>query len=324
MFIAGACLLAFCGCTRSDATSQQPGTVESPGAGNSATDTTTNPNTGVSNKNETFPVQSNSASAEGSTIGSKGSGAAIDLQPESADVYQALLNLKPIQTDAPEIIIDEDNRTRINPTTSFPERTQVLVVLPGGRCSGTLVGKDLVLTAGHCVHGGRGGSWVTSATVYPGRNGALSPYGSCSAVRLFSVVGWTRDGNSNYDIGAIKLNCDVGQRTGWMGIFWQSASLLNKSARISGYPGDKPLEQWTHKDKVRAETALTTSYKTDTMPGNSGSGVFAEGDAPAGCGGPCVHTVHTRGDAGAKLNRGTRLTQPLFNNIVQWINAPKS
>jgi glutamyl endopeptidase len=320
LLIATACIVALgaCGKQEKHATS---GGEAAPAVNTASAD----PNVGVSSKGETFPTKTSTDSQEGASRGAEGSGAADQVAPESREALDALLALKPLETVSPNVILGADDRRLVRPATTFPERAQVLIALPGGRCSGTLVGKDLVLTAGHCVHGGKGGAWMTGATVYPGRDGRDAPYGACSAVRFYSVMGWTQDGNANYDIGAIKLNCDIGQRTGWTGVFWQSASLMGKSARISGYPGDKPLEQWTHTDQVRGETALMTSYATDTMPGNSGSGVLAIGDAPAGCGGPCVHTVHTRGDGGPnpQRNHGTRITQPLFNNIVQWISAPK-
>lgn len=222
----------------------------------------------------------------------------------------------------PQRIIGSDDRKRVLNTTRYPESAQVLVALPRGRCSGALIGRDLVITAGHCVHsGGASGNWQTSAVIYPGRNGRQAPFGSCNATRFYSVLGWTRDKNPAYDFGAIKLDCDIGNRAGWLGFFWQSASLVGKSAIISSYPIDKPLEQWAHADKVHSNSSLQTRYQTDTVRGNSGSGVFAVAGVPQGCGGPCVHTAHAYG--GNSFNSGTRITKPLFQNLIDWLNAPK-
>lgn len=320
LMIAGALASGLAGCSKAPAEASQKPAAEVQGPASNSAD----PYTGVASTGETQAVVQASDRTSEAAPASQGDGRSKP-SVASASEFNVLSNLPTLQSKfGVETIIDKDDRVQVTNTTSFPARAQVLVVLPGGRCSGTLVGKDLVLTAGHCVHSGGGsGAWMTSATVYPGRNGAQSPYGGCQAKRFYSVLGWTRDGNQNYDIGAIKLNCDIGANTGWMGVFWQSATLVGKSARVSGYPGDKPLEQWTHKDKVIAETATQTRYQTDTMPGNSGSGVIAEGDAPAGCNGPCVHSVHAYGSGGGNANSGTRITQPLFANIVQWIAAPK-
>lgn len=273
--------------------------------------------TGVSNDGKTYEAGRADSAVEGAESASEGTGEAAEVAAESEADYNRLVALQPIEPGfQPQIIIGKDDRKIVSNTTTFPERAQVLVALPSGRCSGVLVGPDLVLTAGHCVHSGKGGQWYASATVYPGRNGRQAPYGSCAAKRLYSVLGWTRDGNPGYDFGAIKLNCRIGEKTGWLGFFWQSATLLGKSARISSYPGDKPLEQWTHMDSVRSESPLQTGYFTDTMPGNSGSGVMAMTDAPAGCKGPCVHSVHAYG-AGDR-NKGTRITRGLFENLAKW------
>jgi glutamyl endopeptidase len=278
--------------------------------------------TGVSSAGETYDLLDPGGRAEGAASGLGGTGEQSPSEELAAE-FAALSALQPLQVFEPETVIGADDRTRVANTATYPERANVLIALPGGRCSGAMIGRNLVITAGHCVHGGgSSGAWVTSATVYPGRSGVFSPFGSCQAKKFYSVLGWTRDKNPAYDFGAIKLDCDIGNRVGWMGFWWQSASLIGKEARISSYPGDKPLEQWTHKDQVRRETAQQAFYSTDTMPGNSGSGVFAQTGAPAGCAGPCVHTVHAYGAGTTTTNSGTRITRALFDNLVRWKAEP--
>jgi len=227
--------------------------------------------------------------------------------------------------NAQEVVIGTDQRFRINPTTSFPARATVLITFDGGRCSGWLYDDDTVATAGHCVHtGGSGGSWRTGFTIYPGYNGSSgAPYGSCGWVRAYSVAGWTQSGNEEYDYGAIKLNCSIGNTVGWYGYWWQSASLNGLSTTIYGYPGDKPYEQWGSSGSVADSATRKIYYKNDTAPGDSGAPVWqTRGSGASYCQGSCVMGVHAYGPHGsgssASNNSATRLTEAAFNNYQTW------
>ena len=289
------------------------------------------PNTAVSSDGSSFsaPEYAQQIPSESAFEGFAGEGMASDAEAEfpqrteSAKEVWSLWSLKPATGKVGiETIIGADTRTRINPTTSFPARAVVLITFTGGRCTGWLYGKDIVATAGHCVHtGGPGGSWRTNVRVYPGRNGTASPYGSCSARRLHSVVGWTGSSNEEYDYGAIKLNCTVGNTTGWFGYFWQSASLLNLQTLISGYPGDKPLTQWRSVDRVRVSGTNQVFYLNDTVGGMSGSPIYYN---KTGCG-FCSMGIHAYGLHGgfphSTYNHGTRITQARFNNLKSWKDA---
>ena len=213
-----------------------------------------------------------------------------------------------------EVILGPDTRERTY-TRTYPARAKVLVTFSGGRCSGVMISKDTVATAGHCVHsGGRTGSWKTKVRVYPGRDGTVSPYGSCTAKRLYSVRGWTRNRDERYDYGAIKLNCTVGNTVGWYGI--TTANPKNKPSIIQGYPGDKPLEQWFSADKVRATTSRQVFYNNDTIGGMSGSPVWYDRSGPYVIG---IHAYGTHGSGvHATRKHGTRIVRAVFNNLVNW------
>jgi len=219
-----------------------------------------------------------------------------------------------------EVIIGADTRERLY-TTTYPTRARVLVTFSAGRCSGTLIGPDPVATAGHCVHsGGATGSWypVTSYRIYPGRDGALSPYGVCTARRLFSVIGWTVSASEEYDYAAIKLSCTVGNTVGWFGFV--ATTPTNFPSIIGGYPGDKPLTQWTSSDRVRALTTRQLFYLNDTIAGESGSGVWHDPNGPYLIG---IHTYATHGiGLHAVYNHGTLINIPVANNLLAWRNAP--
>ncbi len=220
-----------------------------------------------------------------------------------------------------EVIIGVDRRERVY-TTEFPSRARVLITFDGGRCSGTLIGSNTVVTAGHCVHsGGSSGAWrpVGSYRIYAGADGMSNPYGSCTAKSLHSVWGWTSSANEQYDYGAIKLNCTIGNTVGWYG-YNAAAAALNSPAIVGGYPGDKPLTQWIHADKVREITAEQIFYANDTTPGSSGSGVWWDN------GGAILIGIHAYGTHGvyphSSFNHGKRLTSADVSNFNYWKGLP--
>lgn len=232
-----------------------------------------------------------------------------------------------------ESIYGPDNRIRITPATTYPARAVVQITRNGGaHCTGWLYGPNIVATAGHCVHsGGSGGSWYTGLTIWPGRDGASTPYGSCGVTRLHSVVGWTVSGNEAYDYGAIRLNCTIGYTVGWFGYWWQAASLAGTSTLINGYPGDKAFgTQWRGDSVARTVTVSQTSqifYPNDTIGGMSGSPVyqFRSAGSPF-CTGYCSMGIHAygfphNGYPHTTYNHGTRITQARFTNLQNWRNA---
>lgn len=242
---------------------------------------------------------------------------------DDAKTYQDILELPPVVAPYDDLgledVIPPDERKKISPTTSFPARATVLITMSGGRCSGWLYGKNIVATAGHCVHsGGSNGKWHSKFRVYAGRDGSNSPFGSCGWRKLYSVKGWTRNRDKNYDYGAIKLDCDIGDRVGWYGYYWVEGSLNGTPSIISGYPGDKPLTQWQSTDKVQVTHALKVFYKNDTAPGMSGSPAYHKHPRY----GWAAFGIHTNGrHNGAPWrthNAATRITKARFENMQRW------
>ena len=244
----------------------------------------------------------------------------------AADFWEAM-RLPGIGRGSLESIIGPDSRVKVNTTTSFPFRAVALITFTGGRCTGWLYGPDVVATAGHCVHsGGPGGAWKSNVRVYPGRNGSVAPYGSCTAKRLYSVTGWVNSSNEQYDYGVVKLNCSVGNTVGWFGGWWQSASLTGISQTVSGYPGDKPLTQWRSTGTVAVTQTRQVFYKNDTAAGQSGAPVYQNRAAGSSfCSGYCGFAIHTTGLHGSsphnQNNHATRLTQDVVSNLNTWRNA---
>jgi glutamyl endopeptidase len=234
------------------------------------------------------------------------------------------------QDVTPESVLGADRRFRVYPQESgYPYRAVGLLTFTQGgsgyTCTGWLISADTVATAGHCVHsGGTGGVWSTGMVFYPGRNAGSAPFGSCTAKRLNSVTGWTRNADENYDYGAVKLNCTVGNTVGWLGRWWTTGSQANLPIAIVGYPGDKPsATQWGGAGRVAASESRKTRYFVDTAGGQSGAPVIqADGTGPGGCEGDCSIAIHAYGADGLGRNSATRITEAVNTNLVNWINTP--
>lgn len=229
------------------------------------------------------------------------------LTDEEIETIRALPSLSGESKDKKEVIIGADSRMQVY-TTMYPTRTTALIGSSAGQCTGWFIGKDTVVTAGHCVHsGGTGGKWYSNFKIYPGYTGIKAPYGYCSAKKAYSTDGWTSNKNDNYDYGILKLNCTVGDKVGWFG-FQNLSSVASVPTIINGYPGDKPKTQWVSADRVRSYTSYRISYKNDTYGGMSGSPVWYE----AGSGPYCIG-IHTLGSS--SINSGTRINTSVFNNL---------
>lgn len=239
----------------------------------------------------------------------------VDLIDEDEEEFARLSALADPRGTSQELVIDWDTRERLRPRT-YPSRAKVLITFSEGRCSGTLIGPHTVVTAGHCVHEGDGGSFYSrsSYTIFPGRDGSTSPYGSCTAASLHTVRGWSRAGNEKYDYGAIKLDCTVGNTVGWFGFSKRDPD--DTPSIIGGYPGDKPLQQWQSSDMVAKTSTRQCFYRNDTTTGMSGSGVWSDNN------GPYLRCIHTNGlhgiGAHSSYNHGVRIIKAVYNNFLTW------
>ena len=253
-------------------------------------------------------------------------------RPESSFVMKApdtsnLRNIGEASYGSPppmaETVHGPDDRVKIETTDTFPWRAHASLLITAkdnSRWIGTawFVGPRTLITAGHCIYikdsgvAGRDG-WVKGVNVMPGRNGTELPYGSTTSTKFRSVTGWTRDGDENYDYGAILLTTDLGDRTGWFGYGAYTDATLNESVgNISGYPGDKPTgTQWYDSRQIARVNNRKVYYDIDTAGGQSGSAAYRVDEGKR-----YAFAIHAYG--GATVNSGTRINSPVFDNIKSW------
>jgi glutamyl endopeptidase len=225
----------------------------------------------------------------------------------------------------PETVHGMDDRVKIGAprTSNYPWRAHCSLLIKAADNSnwigtGWFISPNVLITAGHVVHirgsgvPGRDG-WVNRVRVIPGRDGSTKPFGEALSAKFYSVRGWTQNGDSEYDYGAIVLDEKLGGRTGWFGFgVYGDDDLKQTTANISGYPGDKPRgTQWYGARRVDSVGPRKVFYDVDTAGGQSGSAVYRIKD-----GSRYGIAVHAYG--GAVVNSGTRINRAVFNNMKAW------
>ena len=225
---------------------------------------------------------------------------------------------------ASESVLLKDDRVRITNTTVYPWKTHASLLITAADNSqwvGTawFIGPHTLATAGHCVFIYKPGlpyhGWVQSIEVMPGRDGANLPFGRVISTKFRAVEEWTKNGNRNYDYGAIIIPTALGNTTGGLGFsVYPDHELLGTDAHICGYPSDKEIGTiWYHSRQVSSVDPFKVYYDIDTMAGQSGSAVYT-----ALNGERLAIAIHAYGAGGGPTNSGTRITRPVYDNLVAW------
>lgn len=174
---------------------------------------------------------------------------------------------KPVRNDGPQRSVDGVEslvfagavEAAYNPNAPYYTPTaytqgKVFFTKSGGGnyvCSGTIInseGKDSVWTAGHCVHGGSGGTWHYNWTFVPAYDDDLAnprPYGTWSAAYLSSRTAWTNSSDFSQDIGVATMN----PLNGWhiVDYFGGQGLTVNRGKSgvyeyAFGYPAESPFD----------------------------------------------------------------------------------
>ncbi|MGW2252771.1 trypsin-like serine peptidase [Kitasatospora sp. NPDC001660] len=152
---------------------------------------------------------------------------------------------------------------------------RIFVTAPEGDavCSGTVVSdpanpgrSNLVYTAAHCLHDGKGGGWMRNITFVPGfnRDGQasrgkpyteqqVSPYGRWTAVRALVSPTWVKESgvgaHDQYDYGIIRVRSENGSGRsleetvgGSVPVWFNAPRDQVTSASSYGYPAERPFD----------------------------------------------------------------------------------
>ncbi|MER7758329.1 trypsin-like peptidase domain-containing protein [Streptomyces sp. NPDC097619] len=132
-------------------------------------------------------------------------------------------------------------------------------------CSASAVNsksKQLVLTAGHCVHGGRGGKWMTNWIYVPRYHNGNQPDGQFQAKQARTFTSWIEKSDFRRDVAMVTMWPRSGKKlvnvTGGHGIYWNHSKKIKITA--IGYPGN--LQQGRVQMFCPATTRATAGTST--------------------------------------------------------------
>lgn len=113
-------------------------------------------------------------------------------------------------------------------------------------CSGSALNspkRRLILTAGHCVHGGAGGQWMQNWAFVPQYRFGVIPHGVWTASVLVSRTAWTQSGSFDEDMGIAIADDLNGRRlidvVGGNGLAWNWSYYV--VVTVLGYPAEPPF-----------------------------------------------------------------------------------
>lgn len=217
----------------------------------------------------------------------------------------------------------------INPATGGQYRNTVYiqVTAPNGssyRGTGFMIGPSAVATAAHVVYNTQYGGdyYAESGTVFPARADGSTPYGSSAITGIIVYDAWTDDNDVEYDWAIIELNSNIGDSVGWLGLRYQGSSYNDTSISINGYPST--VNGNTTRIMYRSDGTISSSYtrllrSTDTnlIGGMSGGPVYIYSSS-SGYTAIAIATSGVTTSSGSKYNRFVRITQDVYNDLVEY------
>lgn len=234
-----------------------------------------------------------------------------------------------------------DTRARVNDSTVFPwtavgmlTRTDQSALSSSiVQCSGTLIGKQHVLTAGHCVVDTDTGSVIANMQFWLAYNGDDEPFQPMTVSKTY-VLDQFANQNSvstsslNYDFAVVLLSSPMGAGSAQLAIAAGSGE-RTFNMQTAGYPGDKPQGTlWTVNCPnvnfnfagygiSECGDACSNMVQHDclTSQGQSGSGIWDITNTTVYA---LVTGAFTIGST--NYNVGTEMNPFVYNTVVSWFN----
>ena len=81
-------------------------------------------------------------------------------------------------------------------------------------CTASVVsspGKDMLITAAHCIHGGKGSGYRSDIVFIPGYRDGQEPFGVWTPAKLLVAPQWADSSDPDFDVGFVVLQPDDGR-----------------------------------------------------------------------------------------------------------------
>ena len=255
-----------------------------------------------------------------------------------------------------DAIIGEDNRQVVANTQIAPYSAiaYIKVTYPSEEeyvGTAVMISPNVALTAAHCLFKNEEGGFPISIEVTPAAYGSTmisnfhAPYGTATAREV--VISLTYFENrpatnedkrvARWDWGVIRLNSNIGNYSGFLGLHYFDMYVNDLSVMIAGYPNDLNIaniskNQYKHNGLIYGdESSYTTlsnnetyqtryfSYIIDTTGGQSGSPILCYWE-----GAYKIIGIHSgRGNLDGNVcytNEGFGLTSEVFQFLVTYKN----
>jgi len=208
-------------------------------------------------------------------------------------------------------IIGQDERTQITNVNAYPwsKHAFLMITYANGvtEWGGTafFVNERTLMTAGHLLFHQRHG-WASAVWVVPG--GPFSNFSTHQAASIVTTQPWVSQNNWDFDYGLIRLSSNVGNQTGWYGLWAASdAQLRDQRVDVIGFPVDRGNgTMWRGNGFINRIGPRRIGFTASATPGMSG--------------GPVVNPNEWRWAVGMffasgatnAYNQGIRITQEVF------------
>ena len=205
-----------------------------------------------------------------------------------------------------------------------------------------MISPNAALTAAHCIYNSAEGGWPIEIEFYPAISGTRTspniPFGYATAREVVISLPYFENGSgAQWDWGIIRLNSNIGNYSGFLGLHYFDMTISDLSVMISGYPKDlnnswATINQYKHSGLIYYdESSQTTAsnysvyetryfaYTIDTFSGQSGSPILCYWE-----GSYQIIGIHSgKGDASGNVyynNNGFGLTSEVFQFLVTYKN----